>query len=398
MKKSGKLRLLAFVVFALAAIVAGCGGDDDDDSAAPTETPAEASAPAEEPAPASAVCEGSIAFMGPITGPVAVLGGEQLAWAQFAIDVHNEEFGSNFVLVAGDTMLDPAEGAVVAEQLSADTAIIGVVGPAGSQVVEASAAILDGKIAFISGSATNTALTQDTTTFFRTVGVDDVQGPTTAQFMIDDLGAVKVVIIDDQESYSTGLADSTAAVLDEAGIEVVRKSVSQDATDFTALVSDVGDDVDVVYLPWQVATSGELFAAQMTEQGKTAVVFGSVGLFTDEFTADGAYVAAFMPDITEIEDPSTQEFAERYVAEARGEFGTFGPPSFTAADVLVRAAQAVCARGEMPTRENVIEGVRATNIAESILGQPLTFDATGDVVGGKFFIFQNMDGEKQLIQ
>ncbi len=37
---------------------------------------------------------------------------------------------------------------------------------------------------------------------------DDIQGPSDANYMIKTLKAKKVYIVDDQETYSTGLADA----------------------------------------------------------------------------------------------------------------------------------------------------------------------------------------------
>ena len=53
----------------------------------------------------------------------------------------------------------------------------------------------------------------------------------------------------------------------------------------------------VVFLPWQVAANGQLFAEQMKEQGKGAKVFGSDGLDSGDFTSSGAYVSSFARDI-----------------------------------------------------------------------------------------------------
>ena len=76
-------------------------------------------------------------FMGPFTGPVASIGTEQLNWAKLAVEDFNAATGWNVELVEGDTQLDPAKAVTVAESLISDADIYGVVGPAGSQEVEA---------------------------------------------------------------------------------------------------------------------------------------------------------------------------------------------------------------------------------------------------------------------
>ena len=164
--------------------------------------------------------------------------------------------------------------------------------------------------------------------------------------------------------------------------------MSQDQTDFSALVSGVSDDTDVVFLPWQVAANAQLFGNQMAEQGKDAVIFGSDGLFSpDDFSIAGSYVSSFAPDITGLDDPAIQELAAAF-EEEYGDFGTFGPPTYAATTVVMEAATAICEGGEEPTREAILEQMPETNLEESILGQPIAFDEDGDIQDATFFIFQ----------
>jgi branched-chain amino acid transport system substrate-binding protein len=395
MKKSSFWLLLALVA-AFAIVAAGCGGDDDGD-----DEPAAQDTGATDTGAAEAVdCTASIGIMGPFTGDVAAIGQEQLNWAKFAVDRFNEERGTTFTLVEGDTQLDPAQAATVAPQFVSNSDIQAVVGPAGSQEVEAVGSIYgNAGMAFISPSATATNLTEDFDTFFRVVPTDADQGPTDATYMAEELGAQNVLIIDDQSSYSTGLADSTTAALEEAGVTVSRESVSQDQTDFSALVSAVADDTDVVFLPWQVAANAQLFGNQLAEQGKDAVIFGSDGLFSpDDFKIAGSYVSSFAPDITGLDDPEIQELATAF-EEQYGDFGTFGPPTFAATTVVMEAATAVCESGEEPTREAILEQMPETNLEESILGQPITFTENGDIEDATFFIFQVAeDGSYELVE
>lgn len=391
-----RLLLLLLTVFVMTLGVAACGGDDDDDddgAAAPETTDGDTGM-------AMVDCAASIGIMGPFTGDVAAIGQEQLNWAKFAVDTFNEEHGTTFELVEGDTQLDPAQASVVAPQFVDNDAIVAVVGPAGSQEVDAVGGIYaDASMAFISPSATATNLTEDYETFYRVVPTDADQGPTDATYMVEELGAQNVLIIDDQSSYSTGLADSTTAALEDGGATVTRESVSQDQTDFSSLVSAVSDDTDVIFLPWQVAANAQLFGNQLAEQQKDAVIFGSDGLFSpDDFKIAGSYVSSFAPDITGLDDPAIQEMVAAFEDEY-GDFGTFGPPTFAATTVVMEAATAVCESGEEPTREAVLEQMDQTDLPESILGQPIAFTENGDIQDATFFIFQVQDdGSYQLVE
>jgi branched-chain amino acid transport system substrate-binding protein len=384
MKRAGTLLGLVLVL-GLSLLAAGCGGDDDESADGGT------TAATTEDGGSAAECNGSVGVMAPITGDAASIGTEQLNFTKFAVSQYNEDNGTSFELVEGDTQLDPAQASTVAQRFVSDDSILAVVGPAGSQEVEAVGPIFTREnLGFLSGSATRTSLTMsgDFPTFSRVVPNDDAQGPTIGEYITEQLDADSVFVIDDQTSYSTGLADSATESLEGAGATVSRESVSQDQNDFSALVSNVGD-ADVVFLPWQLANKAQVFAQQLAEQGSEAVIFGSDGLFSGDFTQEGSYVSSFAPDIKGID--SSADLVEAYEAEY-GEFtSTFGPPMYAATQAALAAISAACEDGE-PTREAVAEKIRETDQQDSILGDPVSFDDNGDVEGARFYIFRVLGG------
>jgi branched-chain amino acid transport system substrate-binding protein len=347
---------------------------------------------------AAKTCAASIGLEAPLTGPVAVLGQEQLHFAQLAMSMDNTANKTNISLVQGDTQLNPAQATTVTQQFTSNSKIVGVVGPAGSQEV-AAAGPLFGRagIAFISGSATNAALTTGKyPTFFRVVSKDSVQGPQDANYIVTNLHPKAVMIVDDQESYSTGLVSAMTPIFKAAGIKVDHESVSQKTTDFSALVTKVTPTTSVVVLPWQVAANAQQFGRNLAQQHKNALIFGTDGLFSPgTFTINGSYVSSFGPDITAIaaDAPIAAAAKAKY-----GSFGTFGPPVFAATHVIDEAIASVCKSGQTPSPANVLAAIKKTNEPASILGQPISFDSNGDVVNGKFFLFKiNSAGKYALI-
>jgi branched-chain amino acid transport system substrate-binding protein len=337
---------------------------------------------------AAKTCVASIGFEGPITGPVAVLGQEQLHFAQLALAADNLANKTKISLVQGDTQLNPAQATTVTQQFTSNPKIVAVVGPAGSQEVKAVGPLFGrAGIAFVSGSATNATLTTGQyPTFFRVVSKDSVQGPQDAHYIINNLHPKALMIIDDQEAYSTGLVSAMVPIFTAAGIKVDQESVSQKITDFSSLVTKVTPATTVVVLPWQVATQAQQFGRNLAQQHKTAVIFGTDGLFSPgTFTINGSYVSSFGPDITAIASDSAIVAA----AKAKyGAFGTFGPPTFAATHVVDQAIAAVCKSGQTPTTSNVLAAIKKTNEPTSILGKPISFDSNGDVVNGTFFLFK----------
>jgi branched-chain amino acid transport system substrate-binding protein len=356
---------VAALVAALAATAAAFGGN----------TPAR-SGPTAAAGPDTALIRcgrtRTIGVAAPVTGPAASIGAQQARWARFFVTNYNRTHKrTKLKVIVGDTQLpDTAQAIQVAERFASNSAILGVVGPAGSQEVQVSTAPLkSGGLAFISGSATRTTLTTDRTRrgfFFRTVPNDDQQGPKVASHIRSVVRASRVVIIDSQNSYSTGLSDTVQRILSNANVNVRRESVNEETTtDFSSLIARIPSDTQVVYVPWQLAPKAQLFGQQLRAAGKTARLFGSDGLFDpDTFKIPGSLVSFFPIDLT---DPVIRAYRN---GPGGGESQLFGLPSYAAAQVLARAIDKSCKSGNSATRAEVRRNVATTVIpkANSLLG------------------------------
>src|SRR2546423_11562003 len=185
----------------------------------------------------------TMGMLAPITGPAASLGKLQTDWAKFYIAAHNKVKKNKHKLRVqyGDTVLGgpggTAEAVKAAQSLGSN--VLGTVGPAGSNEVRATTATLkNAGLGFVSGSATNTELTTDGTRtgfFFRTVPPDAAQGTSVANFINKKLKYKRVYIIDDQEAYSTGLADTVQTKLRAAGLHATPGGVRQPHSGLSSL-------------------------------------------------------------------------------------------------------------------------------------------------------------------
>jgi len=349
-------------------------------------------APTAAAAPSASCANATIGFQGPITGDAAFIGKEQLGFAKYAI---RKLAGGTIKLDEEDTQLDPAQASTTGTKLHSNANVLAVVGPAGSQEVLAVAPIFKKaqRLPFISGSATRTSLTNGSIpNFFRVVPNDSVQAPTTAKYIRQILKAKDVFIVDDQTAYSKPLANGVQSNLRAGGVKVTRNSVNQKVTDFSALVAKIGAEIDVVYLPWQIAANAQIFGQQMKEQGKKAIIFGSDGLDSGDFKIQGSYVSAFAPDIRGI--AGNAAFIRGYGAKF---VSNFGPPIYVATQAAIAAIKKACADGDA-TRAEVQKQLKATLIPKTVLGGNLQFTTRGDVKGAKFYIFKlGAGGKKTLV-
>ena len=373
--------MLIGLVVTLALVAAGCGGSDSDSTASDTTTAS------------GAPCDASIGVLTVLTGAAGPQGREMLHWAQLAVDQFNAENGTDIKVVEGDDQLDPAQAATIAQQWVSDDKIVAVVGPESDSTVESAGPIFGQPgMAMVSSTATSSRLTEGKyPTFYRVTPPDSLQGSQDAQYMIDKLDAKKVFVIDDQSAYSKGIADVVVPLLEDAGVDVSRDSVSQTNTDYSALVSKVADDTDVVFLPWMLAANAQLFGDQMAEQSKTATIFGTDGVFSpQDFKVEGSYLSSFSPDVQNNPDYAdlVQEFEDKY-----GQFGAFGLTTYPATQVVLDAVKQACDDGDgTADRAAVAEAVKNTDISDSILG-PISFEDTGEMTDAQFFVYTIKDGK-----
>jgi branched-chain amino acid transport system substrate-binding protein len=251
-------------------------------------------------------------------------------------------------------------------------------------------------LAFASGSATRVSLTNGSWKgfFFRDVPNDGVQGPTDASYMTSKLGVKSgdsVMVVDDQEAYSTGLADIVGQSLSGKGVKVDRESVSQKDTDFSSLIAKVTSSTKVVFLPFQVASEAQLFAQQLKAQGKSAVAFGSDGTFdSSKFTQEGSYISFFAPDVTTI--AADASIVAAFHKQYPGATSPFGAPNYVLAQMYAAAITAACKDGKI-SRAEVRKDIFKVSLASTILGSPIKLTANGDVAGAAFHIFKIENGK-----
>src|SRR6185503_16063882 len=164
------------------------------------------------------------------------------------------------------------------------------------------------------------------------------------------------------EPYSVGLSDAVESVLKKAGVSTTRLSAPNTTTDYSAYVTKVPNDADIVFFPTQKPGDAQTFAQQLIEKGKKAKVFGGDGSNgPSEFKAPGSYVSNFAPDITGI--------------AAGKAVGSFGPPTYGAVQVALNAIKKACVKGHgtIKTKRDVLRQVKSVRIPKWILGGSFRF-------------------------
>lgn len=339
-------------------------------------------------------CSGTVAVMAPYGG----VGGKdsvQMNWARMALETFNEEHGTDFVLLPANVDTDTVQAVTEAQFIANDPSVIGVVGPQTSGVAEAIGPIfVRAGLAFVSASATRTSLTNgDLPGFFRVVPNDSIQGPRIAQFVAEDLGAKRVLVVDQQETYSLPLAESVASELRQRGVQVDRAGTGKGQADYSAELARIDESTDVVVLSFLEAADAQRFADAMRERGKDAAIVGGDSLFVlGDFAERGAYVTSYAPDTAGTEEGQR---LLRVYQTIFGAFAPYGAPAFVAMEAVLEAANASCVDG-VATRRGVASTLPKVVLDETIFGYPVAFDRMGDVLDGRFNVYR-IDGNRYTL-
>jgi branched-chain amino acid transport system substrate-binding protein len=389
-----KVRLTLAAVALTALVAAGCGSSNSSSSS----SGGSSAAASASSSGSGKSCKATIAIEGPFTGPVAQVGLEQLHFAQLAVADDNKANGTNVTMAQDDTQLTPSLATQKTQSIIA-TPAVAAIGPAGSQEVEAVGPLFGrAGMAFVSGSATLPALTTNgrNPTFLRVVPNDDIQGPQDANYVIKHLHPKAVLIIDDDEAYSQGLVKTIIPILQKAGIKVNHQTLNGTDTGATLanainslVTSQLNPSETVTMLPWQAAANAQQFGLAAQQQHKKTILFGTDGTDSpSQFKIPGTYVSNFGPDISGSSsalDKSIVSGVAQY-----GPYGSFGVPTYAAADVEMKAIAAVCKSGQTPSRSNVLAAIRKTNIpaSQNPLGATIAFKSNGDLTGQPGYLFK----------
>lgn len=398
MRVSKNLVAVLTLLMVVGLVLAACGGGTTTTTGVGTDTTGVGT---EATAPAEAITV-KIGAEGPFTGDMAKLGSDALQSVKMAVDDFNasgKATGITFVVEVADDAGDPAKASTVAEKLASDEAVVGVVGPMNSGAVKAALPIFDSAgLPMVTQSATNDDLSSSGyTVFHRITPKDSVQGPSIAQFMVDDLKVKKVFIIDDKSTYGAGLAQQAADALKEAGVEIQQAQITDKDKDFSSVLTTVkAFGPDLLFVPLPVANQAAGIAKQAKSMGVTFTLFGADGVRDPtEFiknaggTTEGAYATSLGPMPESV--PAAQDFMTRYIAKYK-ETSAFTAQSYEAANVLMEAIVAAGVKDGKVDRAAVNDALGKTNYT-GILGFPIAFTPEGDLAEGGIFVVQ-VQGDK----
>jgi branched-chain amino acid transport system substrate-binding protein len=335
----------------------------------------------------------TLAFMGPLTGPYAGLGQDQIPGSIYAIELYNAKNPKVKVeLLKADSECSGTKAANVAPGVAANKKVIGVIGTSCSGEARNSfPAYKAAGLTMVAPSASAMDLTDRKAksngfpVFHRVLANDFWQGPALARYASDGIKNPKFFLIDDMSTYGAPLIkQNTLPTAKKLGTVVGTESVAP-SIDYSSVVSKVkSSGADVVIYGGYDADAAPLFK-QLRDGGYKGVLAGGDGVNTSDFPGL-AGTAAEGARLTAADEP----FANSLTAAQLADFqkitgvkvpGLYSATAFTAANVFLQ-----CITDGATTRAAIQKCVNNGTFTHAN-GDKFKFDRYGDpttasVVGG----------------
>ncbi|MGH2829944.1 MAG: branched-chain amino acid ABC transporter substrate-binding protein, partial [Actinomycetota bacterium] len=222
---------------------------------------------------------------------------------------------------------DPSKAPPLAQQLIADTAVVGVIGPAFSGETSAVQPLFKGAgLTHVTQSATRADLTtKGFTTFFRSVGGDTDQAEAAARLAVKSKSCTKLAIIDDKSAYGQGYADIANTNAKKYGGTVVTRQSVAPATDYTSVVDTLTSTSPrcVIYGGYQPQAS--ILVKQMRQKGVRALFISGDGTKSTKYVpdagaanAEGTLLTCPCLDANVSDDAAAKKFVTDFKAKYGG--------------------------------------------------------------------------------
>ncbi|EEA01729.1 Extracellular ligand-binding receptor [Burkholderia sp. H160] len=336
-----------------------------------------------------------IGQVSPLTGELSHIGKDDENGVRLAIeDLNSKKIrigGQNvmFVLDSQDDAADPRTAVTVAQKL-VDDGVAGVVGHANSGTsIPASRIYSDAGVPMITESATNPKLTQQGfTNVFRMVANDVRQGSVIGTYLVRDLGARKVAIVDDRTAYGQGLADEIEKSVKASGGNVVAREYGTDkTTNWKAILTTIKSRQPEGIAYTGGDTQAAAFVQQAQELGlKVKFIAGDeactpqlIKLAGSSMNNDTYCTLAGVPPA---KMPQGPEFFKRYQQRFGVPVQLYAPYAY---DAVLAMAEAMQAAGSTDPKV-YLPKLRASKL-DGVTGV-IQFDGKGDIRNGAITVRQ----------
>ncbi|EDO6928142.1 ABC transporter substrate-binding protein [Campylobacter coli] len=322
----------------------------------------------------------------PLTGPVAAYGQDVFNGIELANKLNAKlDNGDEVKLIVIDTKGDKLETTSAVNRLIAQDKVIGIIGEATTpNTIQAISIVEDKKIPLIAPVASGDKLLEGKKYASRVCFSDSFQGDKFASYATKELNLKNAVVIIDQSNvYSLGLAKAFEKSLKENGGKVIKKlAISSGDKDFRAVVSQLKSlNPDFVYMPIYHPEAA-LIARQAKQIGFDKLLAAGDGVNNQTFIDLGstAVNGVVFTDSFDSSNPSTAR-GKTFINEYEKIKGNANLPAFSAmgADAYYVMLNAMNACQNTLTSECINEKIHQTSNYEGV-GGIISIDVSGNAI------------------
>jgi branched-chain amino acid transport system substrate-binding protein len=355
-------------------------------------------------AQAADTTEVKLGYAGPLTGPQAHYGEDMQNGLLLAIEEANKKGIKldgktvKFVLISKDDQADPRTAVTVAQQL-VDEDVAGILGHFNSgTTIPASRVYHDAGLPQIAMATAAEYTNQGYDTTFRMMTSDTQQGTADGLYMVKDLHAKKVAIIDDRSAYGQGLADEVEKAVKAAGGQVVRREYTNDkANDFTAILTNIkAAEPDAIFYGGLDAQSGPMKRQLATLGLKAKFVSGEMTrsetyLKLAGNTADGTFASLAGVPLEKM--AAGAAFENAYKARFKADPGVYAPYAYDGAWNMITAME----KAGSAKPEKYLPELRKLH-RKGATSEDIEYDAKGDLKEVAVTIYEVKNGKWQMVK
>ncbi|MDD3213406.1 MAG: branched-chain amino acid ABC transporter substrate-binding protein [Eubacteriales bacterium] len=337
-----------------------------------------------------------VASVTPLSGSQAAMGETIKNGIELALNERIAEFndlGFDLQFVPQDDQADPKVGVSIAQRLIEDKDFLAVVGHWNSGVAIPSSEVYNqGNLAMVSPANTATAVTDRALPVVnRICARDDAQGPAGADFLFG-LGLTSVFIVQDKTTYGQGVADEFKKRFEAIGGAVLGyEGITAGEADYSAVEEMIrASGAQAVYFGG-IYPEGGLMIKQLAEKGIDVTFLGPDGMDSVELVniAGDAVIGSYYTSTAAgvVNTDKGNAFVAAYEAgygRAPEGYAAYGYDAMNVALDAIKTAISANG-GALPTREQVVEAVRATSGYEGVATN-VTFNAIGDNTEAKVYV------------
>ncbi|NLG27995.1 MAG: ABC transporter substrate-binding protein, partial [Chloroflexi bacterium] len=220
---------------------------------------------------------------------------------------------------------------------------------------------------------------------------DAAQGPYDVDFMLNELGAKRVAVVYALNDYGTALKEQVVAALAAAGAPAVAVAGIEEAAGTYAEIMPglLQAAPDAVFVAGY-ETEGYVVVPELRDAGYTGIIMCSDGCLPYDFidvsgpAAEGVYVSAIAADSKAVAD---QAWTQAYRKLETRNPGTHSAVGYSALMVMAEGVK------KAKSLDSAAVAQALHQIEFSTLIGPVRYDANGDLVEQRVFMFRVQNGD-----